>query len=68
MVNTVTIEEYQAFVETTWAEAKDPTEKELRLFLGMIGELGEIAEKTKNTVEIKRQKTFTSKIFNLKFN
>ncbi len=47
MVNTVTIEEYQAFVETTWATAKTPAEKELRLFLGMMGELGEIAEKTK---------------------
>ena len=47
MDNTVTIEEYQDFVETTWINADTPTENELRIMCGLIGELGEIAEKTK---------------------
>ena len=47
MSNKITLEEYQSFVETTWINAETPAETELRIMCGLIGELGEIAEKTK---------------------
>ena len=47
MTEIITLEEYQAFVETVWLDAENPTENELRIMCGLIGELGEIAEKTK---------------------
>ena len=47
MAEKITLEEYQAFVETTWLNADNPATNELRIMCGLIGELGEIAEKTK---------------------
>ena len=43
----ITLEEYQEFVDTTWLNADTPALNELRIMCGLIGELGEIAEKTK---------------------
>ena len=47
MTNRITLEEYQAFVEASWISAGTPEQNELRIVLGLIGELGEIAEETK---------------------
>ena len=47
MKDIVTLEEYQAFVETTWIREAEPKAEELRIFYGIIGELGEIAELNK---------------------
>ena len=47
MKDIVTLEEYQEFVETTWIRETEPAKEELRIFYGIIGELGEIAELNK---------------------
>ncbi len=47
MKDRVTLEEYQAFVETTWIREDTPLGEELRIFYGIVGELGEIAELNK---------------------
>jgi len=46
-MDNVTLEEYQDFVETTWLRENSPAKEELRIFYGIIGELGEIAELNK---------------------
>lgn len=43
----ITLEEYQEFVETTWLREETPVAEELRIFYGIVGELGEIAELNK---------------------
>jgi NTP pyrophosphatase (non-canonical NTP hydrolase) len=43
----ITLEEYQDFVETMWIPSSNATEDELRIMMGLFGELGEIAEKIK---------------------
>ena len=43
----ITLEEYQEFVETTWIREDTPQAEELRIFYGLIGEIGEIAELNK---------------------
>ena len=47
MNDTVSLEEYQEFVETTWLREDNPQAEELRIFYGIVGELGEIAELNK---------------------
>ena len=47
MKNEVLLEEYQAFVETTWIPEDTPVSEELRIIYGLYGELGEIAELNK---------------------
>lgn len=47
LMDKVTLEEYQDFVETTWLKESSSTREELRIFYGIIGELGEIAELNK---------------------
>ena len=46
-MDNVTLEEYQDFVETTWIREDSPAKEELRIFYGIVGELGEIAELNK---------------------
>ena len=46
-MNEITLDEYQEFVESTWIPEETPLGEELRIFYGIVGELGELSELNK---------------------
>lgn len=46
-MNTISTEEYQEFVPTTWTKSDTPLENELRIICGLAEESGEVAGKVK---------------------